>query len=159
VTNAQAIKRVPSGFPGRDTVLLGGVPKTHEFISIVLGVCRPQRAATGMLQRAGLIHYSRGRMRIIDHPGLRLHLANATTPSDMSLRAYSVPGPGRSNNLVSLSASVRNRTKKSLGFVPDSGRTGVHQDCPRQNVITRHRSSLRPCLWRSRCPAISASVN
>jgi hypothetical protein len=138
VTNAQAIERVPSGVPGLDTVLLGGFPKTHEFISIVLGVRGPQRVATGMLQRAGLIHYSRGRMRIIDHPGLRLHLANATIPSDMSLRAYSVPGPGpgRSNNLVSISASVRYRTEKSLRFVPDPGRTGVHQDCPRQNVIT-----------------------
>jgi hypothetical protein len=136
VTNAQAIERVPSGVPGLDTVLLGGFPKTHEFISIVLGVRGPQRVATGMLQRAGLIHYSRGRMRIIDHPGLRLHLANATTPSDMSLRDYSVPGPGRSNNLASLSGSVRYRTEKSLRFVPDSGRTGVHQDCPRQNAIT-----------------------
>jgi hypothetical protein len=136
VTNAQAIERVPSGVPGLDTVLLGGFPKTHESISIVLGVRGPQSVATGMLQRAGLIHYSRERMRIIDHPGLRLHLANATTPSDMSLRAYSVPGPGRSNNLASLSASVRYRTAKSLRFVPDSGRTGVHQDCPRQNVIT-----------------------
>jgi CRP-like cAMP-binding protein len=46
-------------------------PMTHEFISMMLGVRRPGvTVAAGMLQRAGLIHYSRGRMSIIDRPGL-----------------------------------------------------------------------------------------
>jgi CRP-like cAMP-binding protein len=46
-------------------------PMTQEFLSMMLGVRRPGvTVAAGMLQKAGLIHYSRGRMRIIDRPGL-----------------------------------------------------------------------------------------
>jgi CRP-like cAMP-binding protein len=46
-------------------------PMTHEFISLMLGVCRPGvTIAAGMLQKAGLIHYARGRMAITDRPGL-----------------------------------------------------------------------------------------
>lgn len=46
-------------------------PMTHEFISLMLGVRRPGvTIAAGMLQKAGLIHYARGRMRITDRPGL-----------------------------------------------------------------------------------------
>ena len=44
---------------------------THEFLSLMLGVRRPGvTIAAGMLQKAGLIHYVRGRMRISDRPGL-----------------------------------------------------------------------------------------
>jgi len=46
-------------------------PMTHEFISIMLGVRRPGvTIAAGMLQKAGLIHYARGRMEVMDRPGL-----------------------------------------------------------------------------------------
>jgi CRP-like cAMP-binding protein len=46
-------------------------PMTHEFLSLMLGVRRPGvTIAAGMLQRAGLIHYARGRMVITDRPGL-----------------------------------------------------------------------------------------
>ena len=46
-------------------------PMTHEFLSIMLGVQRPGvTIAAGMLQKAGLIHYTRGRMAITDRPGL-----------------------------------------------------------------------------------------
>ena len=44
---------------------------THEFISMMLGVRRPGvTIAAGMLQKAGLIRYARGRMTVADRPGL-----------------------------------------------------------------------------------------
>lgn len=46
-------------------------PVTHEFLSTMLGVRRPGVSlAAGMLQKAGLIRYARGRMLIADRPGL-----------------------------------------------------------------------------------------
>jgi CRP-like cAMP-binding protein len=46
-------------------------PMTHEFLSLMLGVRRPGvTIAAGMLQKAGLIHYARGRMAVADRPGL-----------------------------------------------------------------------------------------
>ena len=46
-------------------------PMTHEFISMMLGVRRPGvTIAAGILQKAGLIHYARGRMAVTDRPGL-----------------------------------------------------------------------------------------
>ncbi len=44
---------------------------THEFISMMLGVRRPGvTIAAGILQKAGLVHYARGRMAIMDRHGL-----------------------------------------------------------------------------------------
>ena len=46
-------------------------PITHEFLSHMLGVRRASvTVVAGMLQKAGLISYSRGRMIILDRPGL-----------------------------------------------------------------------------------------
>jgi hypothetical protein len=46
-------------------------PATHEFISMMLGVRRPGvTIAAGILQKAGLVHYSRGRMAVTDRFGL-----------------------------------------------------------------------------------------
>jgi CRP-like cAMP-binding protein len=46
-------------------------PMTHEFLSLMLGVRRPGvTIVAGMLQKAGLIHYTRGRMAITDRLGL-----------------------------------------------------------------------------------------
>jgi CRP-like cAMP-binding protein len=47
------------------------MPMTHEFLSAMLGIRRTgiTAIASGM-QRAGLIHYRRGTLRIIDHVGL-----------------------------------------------------------------------------------------
>jgi len=51
---------------GRDTFML-----THEFLSFMLGVRRAGvTVAAGMLQRAGLIRYTRGRVSIVDRAGL-----------------------------------------------------------------------------------------
>ncbi len=46
-------------------------PLTHDFVSMMLGVRRPGVSlAAGVLQRAGLIRYARGRMEVTDRPGL-----------------------------------------------------------------------------------------
>ena len=46
-------------------------PMTHEFVSMMLGVRRPSVSlAAGVLQKAGLIRYARGRMEVTDRPGL-----------------------------------------------------------------------------------------
>ena len=46
-------------------------PMTHEFISMMLGVRRPGVSlAAGVLQKAGLIRYVRGRMAVTDRHGL-----------------------------------------------------------------------------------------
>ena len=51
---------------GADTFFL-----THEFMAAMLGVRRPSvTVAAGILQRAGLIDYRRGNMRILDRPRL-----------------------------------------------------------------------------------------
>ena len=44
---------------------------THEFMSMMLGVRRPGVSlAAGVLQKAGLIRYARGRMEVTDRHGL-----------------------------------------------------------------------------------------
>ena len=44
---------------------------SHEFLSVMLGVRRPTATiAAGILQRAGLITYKRGRMTILNREGL-----------------------------------------------------------------------------------------
>jgi CRP-like cAMP-binding protein len=44
---------------------------THEFLSYMLGVHRPAvTLAAGVLQRAGLIRYSRGKVTVLDRAGL-----------------------------------------------------------------------------------------
>lgn len=54
-----------------DRVLGDEFPLTHEFLSQMLGVRRASvTEAAGVLQDAGLIHYSRGSMTIVDRAGL-----------------------------------------------------------------------------------------
>lgn len=49
-----------------DTFLL-----SHEFLSVMLGVRRPTATiAAGILQRAGIITYKRGRMTILNREAL-----------------------------------------------------------------------------------------
>ena len=48
------------------------IPVTHEALSTMLGVRRSGiTVATAALQKAGLIHTSRGRVTILDRPGLQ----------------------------------------------------------------------------------------
>jgi CRP-like cAMP-binding protein len=46
-------------------------PLTQEFLAIMLGVRRPSvTVAAGILQKAGFIRYSRGRITVVDREGL-----------------------------------------------------------------------------------------
>ena len=47
------------------------IPLTHEFLAQMLGTGRSSvTIAAGILQRAGLVHYSRGTVTILDRAGL-----------------------------------------------------------------------------------------
>src|SRR5258708_5824044 len=55
----------------RDSLTDDHLPVTHEFLARMLGVGRPSASlAAGALQEAGLIHYRRGSVSIIDVQGL-----------------------------------------------------------------------------------------
>jgi CRP-like cAMP-binding protein len=63
-----------------------GFPMTHEFLSMMLGVRRAGvTVAAGVLQRAGLIRYERGRMTVTDRDGLE---AGACDCYDQVRREY-----------------------------------------------------------------------
>jgi CRP-like cAMP-binding protein len=56
-----------------DRVQRDEFPLTHETLAMMLGVRRPTiTLIAASLQRAGLIHYRRGRMTILNRPGLEL---------------------------------------------------------------------------------------
>jgi hypothetical protein len=53
----------------------------HDFLALMLGLTRPQvTLAAGALKRAGLIDYTRGRVRILDREG----------PEDVTCECYGV---------------------------------------------------------------------
>jgi CRP-like cAMP-binding protein len=55
----------------RDRVTTDLLALTQEFLAMMLGVERPAvSVVAGKLQNRGLIEYSRGRVRILDRPGL-----------------------------------------------------------------------------------------
>jgi CRP-like cAMP-binding protein len=55
----------------RDRIDSDDLPMTQEFLSVMLGVRRPGvSVAASTLQAGGLIHQSRGHIRIADHDGL-----------------------------------------------------------------------------------------
>lgn len=70
-------------------------PMTHEFISLMLGVRRPGvTIAAGILQKAGLIHYARGQMRIADRPGLEAASCECYHTVRHEFARLLGPGPG-----------------------------------------------------------------
>lgn len=63
------------------------MPLTHEFLSIMLGVRRTRvTEAAGELQRAGLIRYGRGRVTVLDRPGLSATACECYRDHDQLLR-------------------------------------------------------------------------
>lgn len=77
-------------------------PLTQEFLAQMLGVRRPSvTIAAGMLQKAGFIRYSRGRVTVVDREAWRMRPATATGSSATSTSAFSAEcafstGTGRS---------------------------------------------------------------
>ena len=62
-----------------DRIGSNSVPLTQEFLAQMIGTRRSSvTVAAGVLQRAGLITYSRGDMKIIDREKWKKHLAIAT---------------------------------------------------------------------------------
>jgi len=56
---------------GHDSALSDTFLLTHEFLAMMLGVLRPAVSLTAnTLQKAGLITYNRGRITILDRPGI-----------------------------------------------------------------------------------------
>jgi CRP-like cAMP-binding protein len=54
-----------------DRVATNEFPLTHEFLSLMLGVRRAGvTVAAGTLQKAGLIEYTHGRVKVVDRAGL-----------------------------------------------------------------------------------------
>jgi len=54
-----------------DRVATDEFPLTHEFLSLMLGVRRAGvTVAAGMLQKAGFIEYTHGRIKVVDRQGL-----------------------------------------------------------------------------------------
>jgi CRP-like cAMP-binding protein len=69
---------------------------THEFLSMMLGVRRPGVSiAAGILQKAGLIHYTRGRMTITDRLGLEAASCECYHTVRHEFARLLGPGPGK----------------------------------------------------------------
>jgi CRP-like cAMP-binding protein len=70
----------------RDRAGTDSFPLTHESLAVLLGVRRASvTQAAGALQRAGLIEYHRGSIKIVDGPGLE---AMACEDYRLSREAY-----------------------------------------------------------------------
>ena len=71
-------------------------PMTHEFMAMMLGVRRPGVSlAAGVLQKAGLIRYARGRMEITDRPGLEAASCECYHTVRHEFARLLGPGPAR----------------------------------------------------------------
>jgi CRP-like cAMP-binding protein len=80
----------------RDRVASGEFRMTHEFLSHMLGVRREgvSEAASGF-QDEGLIEYSRGKIRILNHPGLEAASCSCYRKSQKTPGSIPAWRPGR----------------------------------------------------------------
>lgn len=70
-------------------------PMTHEFVSTMLGVRRPGVSlAAGLLQKGGLIRYARGRMVVVDRPGLEAASCGCYRKARREFSRLLGPAPG-----------------------------------------------------------------
>ena len=68
---------------------------TQEIIGNMLGVRRAGvNEAAGKLQKAGLVHYNRGRITVLDRPGLEARVCECYQVVRKELHRL-LPGPGR----------------------------------------------------------------
>jgi hypothetical protein len=82
-----------------DRVHVESFPITQEFLALMLGVRRATVSVkAGILQRAGLIRYSRGRMTILDSDGLRRRL-QLLPPHLRSLRPTQLKPAGSTSSV------------------------------------------------------------
>ncbi len=83
----------------RDRVAAGEFRMTHDFLASMLGVRREGvTEAASAFQRKGLIEYSRGKIRILDHRGLEAvacscYRRSATATGPKGSRPGGHPGP------------------------------------------------------------------
>jgi CRP-like cAMP-binding protein len=73
---------------------------TQEFLSYMLGVHRPAvTLAAGLLQRAGLIHYTRGRITVTDRGGLESASCSCYQATRDNFEALATNGKHAAGNL------------------------------------------------------------
>lgn len=69
--NALRLRRLPQGLTAADRMGTETLGLTQEFLAQMLGARRSTvTVAAGNLQRQGLIDYARGRVQILNRPGL-----------------------------------------------------------------------------------------
>jgi CRP-like cAMP-binding protein len=88
-----------------------GFPLTQEFLSQMLGVHRPTvSVAAGMLQKAGLIEYTRGHVAIVDCKGLERRRVVATARSRTNTTVCWMPiEPARGGRLAAVAIGETGR--------------------------------------------------
>ncbi len=80
----------------RDRVGVDEFPLTQEFVAMMLGASRSTvTVVAGMLQKAGLITYRRGRLAIVDSNGLESMSCECYRISRNLLRSVTAPDPER----------------------------------------------------------------
>jgi CRP-like cAMP-binding protein len=128
---AKWIALIHDWLPDRDEF-----PLTHEFAAAMMGVHRPSvTLAAGALQRAGLIEYRRGRLKVLDGDALREVACGCYSVIRRAYDELGRPirgdGPGAVLRLAALLdgarqelARSRAQCSRSIGLLQEANRVG-----------------------------------